>query len=72
MGTFFCENRLRAFVIHKKREKYADSTRYQYRCDLNRRLKRALALEPTQEDGIRLHKRYTKIQAHLLSISIPG
>jgi len=56
---------LRAFVIHKKREKYADSTRYQYRCDLNRRLKRALALVPTQEDGIRLHKRYTKIQEHL-------
>ena len=55
----------RAFVIHKKREKYADSTRHQYRCDLNRRLKRALALVPTQEDGIRLLKRYTKIQQHL-------
>lgn len=56
---------LRAFVIHKNREKYTDSTLYQYRCDLNRRLKRALALVPNQEDGIRLNKRYTKIQEHL-------
>jgi transposase len=56
---------LRAFVIHKKREKLADSTRYQYRCDLNRRLEKALALVPTQADGVRLHKRYMNIQEHL-------
>ncbi len=56
---------LRAFVIHKKRQKLADSTLYQYRCDLNRRLEKALALLPTQADGIRLHKRYMNIQEHL-------
>jgi transposase len=56
---------LRAFVIHKKRENLADSTRYQYRCDLNRRLEKALALVPTQTDGVRLHKRYSNIQQHL-------
>lgn len=56
---------LRAFVIHKKRENLADSTRYQYRCDLNRRLEKALALVPTQADGVRLHKRYMNIQEHL-------
>jgi len=56
---------LRAFVIHKKYQKWTDSTLYQYRCDLNRRLARALALIPIQSDGVRLHKRYSKIQKHL-------
>lgn len=56
---------LRSFVMHKRRDRLADSTLYQYRCDLNRRLQRALALEPKQKDGIRLHKRYHSIQDHL-------
>jgi transposase len=56
---------LRSFVIHKRRERLADSTRYQYRCDLSRRLQKALALEPKQKDGIRLKKRYHSIQDHL-------
>ncbi|KAM3094457.1 IS66 family transposase [Phormidesmis sp. 146-35] len=56
---------LRSFVIHKRRERLADSTRYQYRCDLSRRLQKALALEPKQKDGIRLQKRYDKLQDHL-------
>lgn len=67
---------LRAFVIHKKRENLADSTRYQYRCDLNRRLEKALALVPTQADGVRLHKRYMNIQEHLFlfleDVTIPA
>jgi transposase len=56
---------LRSFVIHKKHQKLSDGTRYQYRCDLNRRLKRALALVPEQKDGIRLQKRYRDIEEHL-------
>lgn len=56
---------LRAFVIHKRRSHLADSTLYQYRCDLNRRLNLTLNLEPEQKDGIRLRKRYQKIKDHL-------
>jgi transposase len=56
---------LRAFVIARRRGHLADSTLYQYRCDLQRRLERALRLEPIQADGIRLCKRYRQIKAHL-------
>lgn len=56
---------LRSFVIAKRREHLADSTLYQYRCDLNRRLERALALNPIQADGIRLRKRYRHLKDHL-------
>lgn len=56
---------LRSFVIHKRRDRLADSTLYQYRCDLNRRLQKALALAPTHKEGIRLHKRYRNLQANL-------
>jgi transposase len=56
---------LRAFVIHRRREQISASTLYQYRCDLKRRLTRALDLEPDNDDGIRLRKRYGSIQDHL-------
>ena len=56
---------LRAFVIHRRRDNLADSTLYQYRCDLKCRLERALALVPNQEDGVRLRKRYGSIKDHL-------
>jgi transposase len=56
---------LRAFVIHQRRSHLADSTLYQYRCDLNRRLNSVLNLEPEQKDGIRLLKRYQKIKDNL-------
>ena len=56
---------LRAFVIHPRRDRWAESTLYQYRCDLNRRLRRALSLEPTQNDGIRLRKRCGSLQDSL-------
>jgi transposase len=56
---------LRAFAIHKRREQLAESTLYQYRCDLKRRLARCLALEPTNKHGRRLKKRYLKITDHL-------
>ena len=56
---------LRAFVIHKRREHLADSTLYQYRCDLKRRLEAALKLTPTNAHGIRLQKRYADLKDHL-------
>ncbi len=56
---------LRAFVIHKRQGRLAESTLYQYRCDLIRRLEYCLALEPSQKDGVRLKKRYLQIKDHL-------
>lgn len=56
---------LRALAIHKRRDLLASSTLYQYRLDIQRRLQRALALNPDQDDGIRLRKRYEEIQSHL-------
>jgi transposase len=56
---------LRAFVIHRRRSQISASTLYQYRCDLKRRLTRTLALEPDNEHGIRLRKRYGSIKDHL-------
>jgi transposase len=56
---------LRAFAIHKRRDTLAASTLYQYRGDLQRRVHRCLALQPTNPHGRRLQKRYAKIQDHL-------
>jgi transposase len=56
---------LRAFVLHKRWEGLAESTRYQYRCRLYRDLEAVLALLPTQEDGIRLQKRYLELRDNL-------
>jgi transposase len=56
---------LRAFAIHKRRDTLAASTLYQYRSDLQRRVHRCLALQPTNPHGRRLQKRYAKIQDHL-------
>ena len=54
---------LRAFVIHINKLK--ENTLYQYQCDLKRRLSKCLERKPTHKDGIRLKKRYTKIQDSL-------
>jgi transposase len=56
---------LRAFAIHKRRDTLAAYTLYQYRCDLQRRVDRCLAHQPTNPHGKRLQKRYTKIRDHL-------
>ena len=56
---------LRAFVIHHRRERLAESTLYQYRCELERRLEYCLALTPTQKDGVRLKKRYLQLRENL-------
>jgi transposase len=56
---------LRSFVLQKRWSGLSESTRYQYRCRLYRDLKAALGLNPTQEDGIRLQKRYRALQDNL-------
>src|SRR5438270_782596 len=56
---------LRAFAMHKRRDRLAASTLSQYRGDLRRRLARCLALEPETTQGQRLKKRYTAIQNNL-------
>jgi transposase len=57
---------LRAVVIHKRRDRLADSTQSQYRCDLNRRVQAVLALIPTNPHGIRLQKRYAQLTGQLV------
>lgn len=56
---------LRSFVLQRRWADLAESTRYQYRCRLYRDLEAVLALSPTQEDGIRLQKRYLELRQNL-------
>ena len=56
---------LRAVVWHRRWEKLAASTQYQYRCRMQRELEQALALVPTHSDGMRLQKRYRDLREHL-------
>ncbi|MGB3294465.1 MAG: IS66 family transposase [Phormidesmis sp.] len=65
---FACEMKAlfkRALAIHHRRSELADTTRYQYRLEIKRRLRRILDLEPDQADGIRLKKRYKGITDNL-------
>jgi transposase len=55
----------RALDVHHRRTQLAESTRYQYRLDIKRQLRRILDLDPDQADGIRLRKRYESIQDNL-------
>lgn len=56
---------LRSFVVKRKWPDLTPSTRYQYRRRLSRDLESALALCPTQEDGIRLRNRYLRLRENL-------
>jgi transposase len=56
---------LRAFAIHQRCDALAASTLYQYGGDLQRRVDRCLANQPTNPHGRRLQKRDTKICDHL-------
>jgi transposase len=56
---------LRAFVLQRRWADLAQTTRYQYRCRLERDLDAALALLPIQEDGVRLQKRYLELRENL-------
>ena len=48
---------LRAFAIHHRRDTLAASTLSQYRRDLQRRVDRCLAHQPTNPHGKRLQNR---------------
>lgn len=54
-----------ALAIHQRRDDLAHSTRYQYRLDIRRRLRKLLILDPDQADGSRLRNRYDNLQDHL-------
>ena len=56
---------LRVFALHQRRDTLATSTRYQDRCDLQRRLDRCFASQPTNPHGRRLQTRDTKLRDHL-------
>ena len=55
----------RALATHHRRGELADSTRYQYRLEIKRQLRKLLQLEPDQADGIRLKKRYENLRDNL-------
>jgi transposase len=56
---------LRSFSLHRRWPKISESTRYQYRCRLQRELKAALDLSPTEQNGIRLRNRYYDLRNNL-------
>jgi transposase len=56
---------LRALAYHCRWSELSASTQYQYRCRIHRQLAIALALSPTQADGIRLQNRYRDLRDHL-------
>jgi len=58
---------LRAFVRARRRHHLAESTRRQYRQQLERDLDAVMALAPTSKDGRRLRQRYGKLRAHLFT-----
>jgi transposase len=66
---------LRAFAIHYRRDTLAASTLSQYRRELQRRVDRGLASQPTNPQGRRRQKRYAKIRDHVFrlldDVSIP-
>lgn len=51
---------LRACVLGRRRSRLKDGTLRQYRNDLERRMDRVMAGQPTNKHGIRLRKRYAK------------
>ena len=58
---------LRACLLARRRHRLKDGTLRQYRANLERRLDRVMAGQPTNEHGIRLRKRYGKDRDSLLT-----
>ena len=56
---------LKAIVLRRRWLELAPTTQSQYRCRLKRDLAKALALIPTQADGLRLQKRYDNLRENL-------
>ncbi len=58
---------LDAIAIGRRRHGLKDSTRRSYRADIERRMDRAMARQPTTKDGIRLRQRYGQFRDHLFT-----
>ena len=58
---------LRAVAVGRKRHRLAPATLAAWRGDLERRLDRVMALQPTDRHGIRLRKRYGALREHLFT-----
>ncbi len=56
---------LRAFIIHRRREKIDDTRLLRYRENLQERLTKILDVAPQHPDGIRLRKRYGGLMDNL-------
>ena len=56
---------LRAFVIHRRRDRMDEARLERYRSNLRERLTRILSLMPHQPDGVRLRKRYGELMDNL-------
>jgi len=58
---------LDAIALGRRRDGLKDSTLRSYRADIERRMDRAMARQPTTKDGIRLRRRYGQFRAHLFT-----
>ena len=58
---------LGAIAIGRRRDRLKDSTLRSYRADIERRMDRAMARQPTTKDGIRLRQRYGQFRHHLFT-----
>lgn len=58
---------LGAIAIGRRRDGLKDSTLRSYRADIERRMDRAMARQPTTKDGIRLRRRYGALREHLFT-----
>ena len=56
---------LRAFVIHRRRDRMDEARLERYRSNLRERLTRILSFSPHQPDGVRLRKRYGELMNNL-------
>jgi transposase len=56
---------LRAFVIHRRRDRMDEARLERYRSNLRERLTRILSFSPHQPDGVRLRKRYGELMDNL-------
>ncbi|MEG3961031.1 MULTISPECIES: hypothetical protein, partial [unclassified Microcoleus] len=56
---------LRAFVIHRRRDRMDEARLKRYRSNLRERLTRILSFSPHQPDGVRLRKRYGELMNNL-------
>lgn len=58
---------LGAIAIGRRRHGLKDSTLRSYLADIERRMDRAMARQPTTKDGIRLRRRYGALREHLFT-----